>query len=183
MTPNDIQLRKYRKRFQLLDVNGNGILELSDYQAIARRFRRNFHLEPGSDNANAIDDTYTRLFTAMHRHGDRNGDGHVDENEFIQTSAASLLGRPDGFDRAIKPVLTVICQVCDKDGNALLDRDEFHRFLTAEGAPDEACAQSLAHLYPANATTITFDQFTEATRQFYCSPDPDAPGNWLFGDF
>ncbi|MEU4213338.1 hypothetical protein AB0F13_25725 [Streptomyces sp. NPDC026206] len=183
MTPNDVQLRKLRKRFRLLDVNGNGVLELTDYQAIAHRFQHQFGLPAGSPGAVVIHETYTRLFTAMHRHGDANGDGHVDEGEFIETSVGSLLKRPDGFDHAIVPVLRVIMQVCDKDGDATLDRDEFRRFLAAEGALAEDTAQALAHLYPGDIQGLDLARLTDATRQFYCSPDPDAPGNWLFGAF
>jgi Ca2+-binding EF-hand superfamily protein len=183
MTPNDVQLRKLRKRFRLLDTNGNGRLDLSDYLAVAHRFQHLFALAPGSDRAVLIEDTYTRLFHAMHRHGDHNADGHVDEQEFVDTSVASLLTRPDGFDRAVRPVVDAVARVCDKDGDAALSRDEFRRLLLAEGAREEDCDLALAHLYPNGTPHLDLAGFTRATREFYCSPDPASPGNWLLGAF
>jgi Ca2+-binding EF-hand superfamily protein len=182
MTPNDVQLRKLHKRFQLLDINGNGYLELADYQAIAYRFQAQFALPTGSPKAVLIEQTYTRLFTALHRWGDHDHDGRIDQQEFVRTTTASLLGRPDGFERAILPVVQTVMHVCDKDDNAALDAEEFRRFLTAEGATPADCALAFTYLCPPKAAGLTLDRFAEATRQFYCSPDPDAPGNRLFGD-
>lgn len=181
MTPTELQLRKLRKRFRLLDVSGNGYLELADYEAIASRFEQCFELPRGSEKATLIHATYTRLFQSMHRHGDHDGDGRVDEHEFVQTSVGSLLERPDGFDRAILPVLRAVMHVCDKDADASLDVDELTRFLTAEGAGPEDREQALAHLLEASSERLSFAVFCDATREFYCSANPDAPGNWLFG--
>ncbi len=180
MTPTELQVRKLRKRFRLLDVNGNGHLELADYQAIGRRFIEQFDLPAGSAKAVAIADTYTRLFASMHRYGDHDHDGRVDEDEFVRTSVSSLLQRPDGFERAILPVLHVVMVVCDKSEDGSLDKDEFGRFVAAEGASPEDRDHALEHLYGAR-DELGFEAFCAATREFYCSPDPRACGNWLFG--
>jgi Ca2+-binding EF-hand superfamily protein len=35
--PTELQIRKFRKRFRVLDSDGNGVLDVSDYETVAQR--------------------------------------------------------------------------------------------------------------------------------------------------
>jgi len=183
MRLNDVQLRKLHKRFGLLDFDGNGYIELADYRNLGRRFQPAFGLSPDSPAAKAAVDTYTELFRRLHRAGDTDGDGRIDEEEFVASMARGLIERPDGFDRGMVPVLEVIMDVCDRDGDAEISRDEFARLLRVYATPEPDIGLALKNLAWDLPGGMSRTAFIRATREFYCSPDPAAPGNWFFGSF
>lgn len=175
--PEGLLTRKYRHRFHLLDANRNGHLDLADYLIIADRLTTGLGLH--GDAAARVTATYRDLFRSMHRAGDHDGDGFVTEDEYVRTAAASLLGREDGFDRAVLPVIITIMEAASGTRDPCLDRTQFRAFLTAEGVddPDDV----LADLLPSTHRTMGLERLVRLSREFYCSPDPEAPGNRLLG--
>jgi hypothetical protein len=180
--PTELQIRKFRKRFRVLDSDGNGVLDVSDYETVAQRIRLRFHLREASPEADRITAVYRELFARMHKYGDLNNDHVIDENEFVTTTTWSLLGRTDGFDRAILPTLHSIGEVCGLRSDTVLTDRLFEDLLAAEGVTPPDILVAHAHLLDSSAS-FTFADLVQANRDFYCSADPAGAGNWLLGDF
>ena len=147
-TSADIVSSKLRLRFKLLDRDGNGYLEESDYEELARRiasaFGRGLDTPPGSELRTA----YLNLWRALRSKVDTDGDGRISEEEFQASILDSIVQRTDGFDRVIEPIAQAVLDVCDVDGDGVLDESEVTTMLGAFGVPAAEAAQAFARVGP-----------------------------------
>lgn len=179
----EVQIKKLAKRFRLLDQDRNGYIELADYQAIAQRTAEIFGLDGADPRAANLRFAYTVLHKAMHTGADENRDGRVDEREFIYEAGARMAADPDSFDRAMAGVLRALFAVCDADNDATIGPGELRKLLQTYALSEHDIEVAFSHLDRDSSGGITQAELAQATREFYCSADPDAPGNWFFGDF
>lgn len=172
---------KLSLRFRLLDRDGNGYLEESDYEELAHRlaaaFGRGLDTPPGS----ALRTAYLNLWRALRSRMDTDGDGRISEEEFQASIRESVVQRTDGFDRVIEPIAKAVLDVCDVDGDGALDESEVTRMLGAFGVPADEAAQAFARLDRDHNGRLTRQELTTAVQEFYCSTDAEAPGNWFYG--
>src|SRR5262245_32945709 len=82
-TLNDVQIAKLSHRFELLDVDHSGFLEIDDYQEIARRMQRLMGIAPESSQGKRLFAVYSALYLAMHHTADTDGDRRISLEEFI----------------------------------------------------------------------------------------------------
>ena len=180
-TSPDIVSSKLALRFKLLDRDRNGYIEAADYEDLARRiaaaFGRSVDTAPGSTLRRA----YLTLWRALQSKMDTDGDGRVSEEEFQASIRDSVVDRADGFQRVIEPIAQAVLDVCDIDGDGVLDQREVTTMLSAFGVSQADAAQAFARLDRDHDGRLTGRELTTAVQEFYCSADEDAPGNWFYG--
>ncbi|HEY1178318.1 MAG TPA: EF-hand domain-containing protein [Phytomonospora sp.] len=180
MAITPLQESKLRKRFAMLDVDGNGHIERADYEELSRRLTAGAGVEPASTEALALTDSLLNIFDALARKMDGDGDGRVSLDEWTRSVTASLIEK-DGFDRVIGPAARAVVSVYDTDGSGELDVEELRVFITATGATAVDADEAVRRLDADGSGSISVEEFTRALREFYTSADPEAPGNWIYG--
>lgn len=178
---SEFQQRKLLLRFDTLDVNGSGYLELGDYLRITSRLTRSFPIAAGDDRVVALVGAYRRLWRELLGQGDTDGDRRVDREEFTTLMGEALIDTPGGFDALLRPTIEAVFDVSDLDADGRVDAEELRLLLNGYGVPDAAVDAAVAAIAP-DATSLDRAQFTAVLRRFYCGDDPSDPASRLFGE-
>lgn len=180
MGVSQFQRRKLLRRFDTLDVNGSGYLELGDYLRITSRLSRSFPVAAGDDRVVALVGAYRRMWRELLSQGDTDGDRRVSRDEFVTVMGDGLIDSPGSFDALLRPTIEAVFDICDMDADGRVDADELRRMLHGYGVPESAVDTAVARIAP-DGTSLDRVAFVAVMRQFYCGDDPDEPGGSLFG--
>lgn len=180
-----LQKRKLQARFRLLDRDSDGMLVAGDYSGLAADMADSLGLGTHDPARQAAMDVCTTLFDRMLARLDEAGTGQISEPQFLASLARSLVARPDRFEEIIGPMCRVTFDIGDRDGDDRIDRVEFCALMTAGRVPAEQAAIAFDKMapWPRADDRMTREQFHTGCREFYCSPDPQAGGNWMYGSF
>ncbi|MFJ2061076.1 hypothetical protein ACIOMM_34860 [Streptomyces sp. NPDC087908] len=105
------------------------------------------------------------------------------KRDFLAVIESRLTGRPDYSARGMEKVGRIIFDVCDIDRNGFMDDRDYCRFLFSYGVPEQDALWAVRRITSSANPILSRSRFIELSREFYCSADPDAAGNWMFGKF
>lgn len=160
-----VQNDRLRQRFQKWDVNGNGVIERSDYEAEAQRILQSFGEPPSSPKGRALMDAYLGMFDQMAR---AVGAQEIAEDQFVDYVEQQMFGQGDaGFNRVLRPTITAIVNICDTDGDGEVSPSEFKRWLKAVGVPDHQAQSAFRQLDKDGSGNLSVEELIEAVRDFH----------------
>ncbi|WP_192809624.1 EF-hand domain-containing protein [Actinomadura rudentiformis] len=172
--------RKIGRHFDLIDVNGDGKIDQSDFALIVSLMRKEFPEPSAEPKLEALDNAYQGLWEQMRSDMDVDSDGAVSREEYVKHLQSD---RKSDYRAAIGPVAKAIIDLADVDGDGMLDDQELskvHRALNM-GAKDHQAA--MAKLDLDGDGKISESELVQAIEEFFSSEDPEAGGNFLFGEF
>lgn len=181
--PTDLHNRKLSLRFQLIDTDGNGYVEQADYDTMAMELAAAFGHQPDSPQALQVRDRYLMLWRALRSRADADGDERITRQEFVDSILDIIVERADGFNRHIAPIAQSILDMADLDGDDRLTEAEFRTLFGVWGVPDSDAGEAFDMLDGKGSGYLERAELVSAIQEFYCSPDPDARGNWIYGRF
>ena len=168
---------KLAARFAQHDVDGDGFLEESDYQTLARLLGDRLDATPAAREA--ISAGFADQWRQLCTHADIDGDGRVSLAEYTSAMGAGIAGDADGLDRAVLQTTRAVVQAADSDGDGYLDFPDYERLAALLRV--EHAAEGFQLLDADADGRLSHDEITAAVRDFYTSEDPVAPGNFVFG--
>lgn len=131
---SEFQTRKADYRFDMLDTNGNGVLEAVDYQLAAQRIAAAF----GKPELTAeLEAGHREIWTALLAASDTDGDGQVSRAEY-RAALAGALDDPKGFVAATDAMADLVVSLC---GSQLTAADH-DKLVTALGETPAASPTS-----------------------------------------
>lgn len=164
------------------DQNGDGVLEAADALALAARIIA-FLGEPfGSAKAQALLVSFETFWQHMSKEMDSNQDGKITPLEWRTGMKRAFASDPAKFDAGFKPLAQALFDICDKDGNGRVEPAEFAGFQKAFGTSPKNVRIAFEKLDRDGNGWLSVDELLKAWQEYYTSADPEAPGNWLFGD-
>jgi tellurite resistance protein TerC len=169
-----------RRRFAVLDIDGNGVWQRADADELARRVCRAFGLAADSRRARRVAAGQQALFTALLAHMDANGDQQITREEFTRSVGRAVADQP-GFDSAVSTAAAALLQAADQDGSGVLGPAEYARLAGVYGTSPAQAADAFQRLDLDGNGVLDTAELTRAIRQFFASPDTSAPGNLVFG--
>ena len=164
-----------RRRFAVIDIDGNGVWQRRDGQLLTRRVCEAFGHAADSAAGQALATGQSVLFDALLSHMDADGDQEITPDEFIAALGRSMEDRP-GFDAAVRTAAGGLLQAADQDGNGTLDPGEYARLATVYGAPADEAARAFDHLDRDHNGALDTAELALAISQFFTNPDPGACG-------
>lgn len=176
----ELQQRKLNRRFDLLDADGNGYVERADCEAIARDLCATYDPDMRTAAGHKVYSAYLNLWEQVMVPMDTNGDGKISREEFM-ASAGQRTKTPEEYGRSIRPIIGAVTELCDRDGDGALNAEEFTAWQVACGVSAEHAKLIFSTLDRDGDGTLTVDELVTAFQEFWCSEDPNAPGNNLFG--
>jgi len=183
MKLSSLQVRKFAREFQVLDLTGNGTIEWEDLARGVENLARLSGWAEDAPEREAFLGRRRELWRLLTSAADRNHDGRISLEEYVVFWARVLAQA--GGDRAHVPKwfghLIMTCfDALDLDKNGVIGRDDYARFLKAHGVQIDvdACFARLDH---NGDGVISRKEGLELFLDFTMSADPAAPGNWLWG--
>jgi hypothetical protein len=175
--PSDLIDRKLTHVVGLCDQNGDGVLEVADFETWVGRMAAIRGWEPGSDGHAGLDRLYLDTIRTLHEVYGDNGRVTVARLAEVLRSMSESGGSDfqawgDGFFGLL-----------DADGDGRIGPDEYRDFLAALLVDAPAADQAFAKLDLDGDGYISGEEFTQLYLEFFASEDPDAPGNWFWGPF
>jgi Ca2+-binding EF-hand superfamily protein len=177
---SDLHARKAEHYFTLIDEDGNGLIEASDFALRAQRLAST--QEVIADGAReALREQVVSWWKHICTIADIDGDARVTLPEW-KTYWHSVIrgveqgdGTLDSLHRAARGTLRAL----DRTGSGRVTLDEYAAWLDAWGA--NGAEASFGELDRGTKGFLTEEDVVVAVQEFYLSDDPDAPGNVLYG--
>lgn len=182
-TLGDLQRRKAAHYFDLIDADGNGLIEPADFQWRADRLAEALEVTGEAER-----DRLRRRVMLWWEHlstlADANDDGRITRQEWemywerfkIAVSMGSNRRSIERLERVARHTFRAI----DRTNSGRVTNDEFSNWLAAW---DIDRHEAVFHrLDRDDKGYLTEADLTEATKEFYLSNDPEAPGNVLYGE-
>lgn len=178
----DLQRRKAAYYFDLIDEDDNGVIEPADFEMRADRLAESFGVER-SEEREELRRRVMQWWEHLSMLADANDDGRITRAEWrkywerfkVAVSLGGTARTLDNLEKAARQTFRAI----DRAGTGEISQREFSNWLGAWGVEGhEAVFQRLDR---SDTGALTEEDLTEATKEFYLSNDPAAPGNVLYG--
>ncbi|MFI0451547.1 EF-hand domain-containing protein [Actinomadura sp. 6N118] len=176
----DLLSRKIGRHFDRIDVNGDGRIDQGDFALIVSLMREEFPEPSAEPKLNALNTAYQGLWERIRRDMDIDSDGTVSREEYVKYLQSD---RKSSYRAAIQPVAKAIIDLADIDGDGMLDDRELakvHRALNMDAKDHQA---AMAKLDLDGDGRVSEAELVQALEEFFTSEDPEAGGNFLFGEF
>jgi Ca2+-binding EF-hand superfamily protein len=177
---SDFQKKKAAHYFHLIDEDGNGIVEVSDFALRAQRLAT-AHGVTDEAAQTALRDQVLSWWEHMCTIADFDGDARVTLPEWNAYWRSIQRGVDRGDDtlytlhRAARGTLRAV----DRTGTGRISEAEYADWLDAWGG--EGAEEAFRRLDRGTKGFITEQDLIVAVQEFYLSDDPAAPGNALYG--
>ncbi len=186
---SDLQRRKILHKFELLDIDRNGLIEFQDFAHVIDGLGHERGWEPDDPRMQKLVATNLALWEAIERYCDTNRDGAITPEEWLDYHAEALTKAQEfdqlipGFETTIAAFTAFIHDLLDCDGDGLVSEEDYLQLSRAHGIDDVEACKTFDAIDKDRDGTLTLEEVSELVHQFYLSDDPEAPGNEFFGHF
>jgi len=179
---SELQQRKFRAYFNLLDNDGDGYLERSDFVAISDNFARHAGLSAGSDGYNAVHAAWLASWEHVKEVCEVDHDGRIRSDQWLATLERTISDE-ERYGRYVTPVAEGMFQLLDTDGDGAVGREEYRHFFASMRGEEKYADEAFDRLDADGDGHLSRQEVMTAVREFHTSSNPEARGNWLFGPF
>lgn len=168
---NDLVTKKYKKIFNVLDIDGDGVLTIKDYKELGERFAGASHLS--EDRKTEIKKKFIEMWVAnFEANAKISLQFYLDLKHKLSGSQQRLLA---------ESAAPIFFQAVDSDGDGLIQVEEFRKFFALTKGND-ADAEKAFKLIDTNSDgKLSHEEFNQAFVEFLSSKDPSSPFNSFFG--
>lgn len=178
---SDFQRAKLERRFELLDMDGDGYITADDYDEAAANVCRAFDYEHDSPQYEKVHVIYLRLWVALSRGVDEPETGRISREQFVGSCARLLVEDEGGFDRFVSPIALAIYDVIDAGRSGAVDVEQVATWFNAYGVCADDAERAFRAVDRNGDGRLNAQDVQKAIREFYTGDDPQAAGNLIFG--
>lgn len=178
---DDLPARKARYYFNLIDADGNGLIEVSDFALRAQRLAEAQDVHDDEERE-ALRRQVLAWWTHICTVADFDGNARISLPEWEAYWRSIQRGIEAGNRetlRTLERAAAGTLQAIDQDGTERVTLQEYADWLAAWGA--RGGEEAFRKLDRGDKGFLTEADLVVAVQEFYLSDDPAAPGNVLYG--
>ena len=178
------QSLKLRHFFNILDYNKNGVIHKEDFDRLGMNLCLTFDIKEGTEAYDVMFQKSRRFFYQILKDLGKPTDHHVTMDEWIKLFD-QIINQKDmeKLKYYIKLTTIYIFELFDQDKNGIISLDEYVDMFTVYHIDMKYSAKSFLKLDTNHDDCISKVELFNAVTDFFISDDPDAPGNWIFGNW
>ncbi len=179
-----VQTDKLTHFFTILDHNRNGVLQKDDFVGIAENLCAASGIREGSKEYNNVLLRSEILFQQFLRDLNKN-DARITLDEWIDYFDRFVISRSDftHLKFYIKLTAKYIFDLFDQNEDGRISIDEYLDMFAVYRIDCKYSAKSFLRLDTNRDEYISKGELLKAVFEFFVSDDPEAHGNWIFGDW
>jgi Ca2+-binding EF-hand superfamily protein len=176
--PSELQRRKIAQVFHAMDVDGDGFLEQSDFEALTARWTTNRGLAPDSADRIRLTTIMMGWWETLLAASDLNRDNKVTMDEVLL-----VVDRLGDQEDAVTATASAMFDAIDENGDGSISAGEYRRLIeTWSGQPTNT--DDIFPLLDRDGDGgLSREEFIVHWKEFWAGDDSSAPGAWLFGRF
>jgi Ca2+-binding EF-hand superfamily protein len=161
-------------RFRILDSDGNGYLDETDFDRLATKVLTALGEPRESAKGRAVLDGHHRFWAGLRASLDADDDGRISLPEYL-----ARLGDPGDAEQAVTDYATSLAALVDRDDDGYVERDDFLTCMTASGFAEANSAAVFEELDESGEGRIPAGRWAAAIVDWYSSERTDIPGHIL----
>ncbi len=182
-----LQKDKWIHMFELLDVDGNGLIEYTDFRTAIDVMAEDLGWNKSHRRYQGLMRANQRLWKMYSRHFDQDADGVVTMPEWLNFHIQAFLKDPlrNGFDPATSAALRDTSQffidMLDSDLDGNVSEDDHVVFCHAYHVGEDEARRCFREFDRNQNGVLQVEEVLLLIQEFYLSDDPAALGNLFFG--
>ena len=172
------QRRKIAGVFGAMDVNGDGLLEEADFEALTARWMKVRDWLPGSEGYERIRGVMMGWWETLREAADQDRDDRVTLDDVM-----AVIDQLHGMTEAVEATARSMFEAVDQDGDGRIGPDEYEQVVTAWKGYEASAEGIFERLDLDGDGWISLDEFVGLWSGFWMGDDPASPSNWVFGPF
>jgi Ca2+-binding EF-hand superfamily protein len=179
-----LQSQKLRHFFNILDYNKNHVLQRQDFDRVGINICQTLGISEGTEDFDKIIQRSRRLFVQLIKDLDKDDQANISLEEWLKLFD-QIIGQKDmeKLKYYIKLTTIYIFELFDLDKNGIISLDEYVDMFTIYHIDVKYSAKSFLNLDTNHDDCISKVELFNAVTDFFISDDPDAAGNWIFGNW
>jgi len=178
----ELQKAKQIHYFNVLDYNGDGVLEKQDFINIADRLAEMRDYEKGESRHTAVRKEILRMWTNARALSGKEGESEIQLDDWL-AHEQKVLDSNVLIHSYVQGIARAIFDILDADNDGVIEEEEYLMFFKAFRGDTEDGKVAFRKLDDDDSGYLTRQEFLEAVTDFHLSDDPEARGNWLFGPY
>jgi Ca2+-binding EF-hand superfamily protein len=178
----ELQRAKQVHYFNVLDYNGDGVLEKQDFVNVADRLSEMRGYEEDSSKRTAVRQEILRMWTNARALSGKEGKAQITLDDWL-AHEQKVLDSSVLIHSYVQGIARAIFDILDGDNDGVISEQEYLQFFRSFRGDVDDGELAFQKLDQKDQGYLTRQQFLDAVTEFHLSDDPDAPGNWLFGPY
>jgi Ca2+-binding EF-hand superfamily protein len=156
---------RLKQRFQRWDVDGNGVLERSDFEQEAERIASAFGSSTRTEGGKPLLQAFRGLYDYLAQQA---GSARISEQQFMQATEKLIFQEGEsGFNRLLRPTVQAIVGLADRNADGKISRDEFSVWLKAVGVPESKAKAGFDQIDTDGSGELSEEELLTAVRKFH----------------
>ncbi len=127
MAVSSFLIRKIDRRFERLDLDGNGYVDGADFAQAAHRMGNAFGVLDSDPKLTRLTEIMGAMWMNLSELADSDHDGHISREEYRAAFVQVILPDQQSFTLAYAPFIRALMDIADTDGDGRLGPDEYAR--------------------------------------------------------
>lgn len=172
----EFQRRKVAPVFDAMDVDGDGFLQRSDFEALTTRWAERRSWQPGSQGHDRLTRTMMGWWQTLLAASDQDRDEKATLQEVL-----AVVDRLGTMLEAVTTTAAVMFEAVDENTDGWISAEEYHQLIQTWTGQATDTDEVFARLDLDGDGQLSNREFIELWTQFWVGDDPNEPGSWVFG--